>query len=188
MIETDYSYSNQLLELYSKDIDDYGSESFSLGYILQDLGSFILFMSISETGTLDSIQIRSKKYLVKIIDNSAYIRMYEFFVSYNKINKSFDNYDLGSIINLEKIKTIDDLLTNNLVLKKSVTVIHSNDESVFTGKINLLDSKKLVLSIIDYESITKTNKKTINIDDLICIDIVSVENFLLDKYIETNHL
>ena len=78
MIETDYSYSNQLLELYSKDIDDYGSESFSLGYILQDLGSFILFMSISETGTLDSIQIRSKKYLVKIIDNSAYIRMYEF--------------------------------------------------------------------------------------------------------------
>lgn len=34
MIETDYSYSNQLLELYSKDIDDYGSESFSLGYIL----------------------------------------------------------------------------------------------------------------------------------------------------------
>ena len=91
-------------------------------------------------------------------------------------------------INLEKIKTIDDLLTNNLVLKKSVTVIHSNDESVFTGKINLLDSKKLVLSIIDYESITKTNKKTINIDDLICIDIVSVENFLLDKYIETNHL
>ncbi len=60
MIETDYSYSNQLLELYSKDIDDYGSESFSLGYILQDLGSFILFMSISETGTLDSIQIRSK--------------------------------------------------------------------------------------------------------------------------------
>ncbi len=45
--------------------------------------------------------------------------MYEFFVSYNKINKSFDNYDLGSIINLEKIKTIDDLLTNNLVLKKA---------------------------------------------------------------------
>ncbi|HFN6947452.1 TPA: hypothetical protein ACHGMX_002735, partial [Enterococcus faecium] len=42
-----------------------------------------------------------------------------FYTKFGYINKSFDNYDLGFIINLKKIKTIDDLLTNNLVLKKA---------------------------------------------------------------------
>lgn len=188
MVKTDYSYNNQLFELYTKDIYEYESESFSLGYILKDLGSFFLFKSIGESGTLDSIQVRSKKYLDKIIDDSAYIKMYEFFISYNQINKSFDNYDLGSIINLDKIETINDLLTNNLILKKTVSVISSIDDEVLTGKINLLDSKKIVLSTIDYENITMSNKKSINLNDLVCIDIASVENFLLDKYLETNHL
>lgn len=60
------SFDKQLVELYSKNRTEYEDESFSLGYILMELDSFIVFMSISEIGTLESIHLRSKK-LIKIL-------------------------------------------------------------------------------------------------------------------------
>jgi hypothetical protein len=60
------SFDKQLVELYSKYRTEYEDESFSLGYILMELDSFIVFMSISEIGTLESIHLRSKK-LIKIL-------------------------------------------------------------------------------------------------------------------------
>lgn len=63
---------------------EYENESFSLGYILMALDSFIVFMSISEIGTLEGIQLRSKKIIKNIVSNTEYTKIYDFFVSCSK--------------------------------------------------------------------------------------------------------
>lgn len=182
------SFDNHLVELYSKNITENEDESFSLGYILKDLDSFIVFMSISETGTFDSIQLRSKRNISKIVKDTEYTKMYDFFVSYSKNNKVFDDFSLENIVSVEDNKSIEDVLNNTLKLKRTVSIVTSKDESVLTGKIALLDTNQLVLTLLNYESMKMENKKSVSLDSVICIDVVSVENFLYDKYLEVKSL
>jgi len=103
-------------------------------------------------------------------------------------NEIFDGFSLKSSINLEEIETIENILSSSLMLKRTVSIITSEDGSILTGKIVLLDANNIVISLLNYESISIDNKESINLNSIICIDIVSVENFLYDKYIEAKSI
>jgi hypothetical protein len=178
------SFDKQLVELYSKNMTEYEDESFSLGYILMELDSFIVFMSISEIGTLESIQLRSKKFIKNIVSNTEYTKMYDFFVSYSKKMNAFDGFSLEESVALNENTTPKEILNTALKLNKTISIITSLDESILTGKIVLLDINRLVLSLLDYENIEIDKKQSVSLETIICIDLVSIENYLYDKYLE----
>ncbi|MFB8725893.1 hypothetical protein [Enterococcus casseliflavus] len=134
------SFDKQLVELYSKNRTEYEDESFSLEYILMALDSFIVFMSISEIGTLESIQLRSKKFITNIVSNTEYTKMYDFFVSYSKKMNAFDGFSLEESVALTE-STTKEILNTALKRNQTISIITSIDESILTGKIVLLDIK-----------------------------------------------
>lgn len=179
------SFGNQLVELYSENMTEYEEDdSFSLGYILKDLDEFILFMSVSEAGTLDSIQLRRKIYISEVITESEYIDMQSFFVDYSKKNKVFDPFSLGNAIELDGNLTIDTIFNKTLKMNKTISIVTSDSEEILTGRIILLDINKLVISLLNYETIELDSKETVSLNNIICIDIINTENFLYDKFME----
>lgn len=177
------SFNNHLIELYSRNFIENEDESFSLGYILMELDSFIVFMSISEIGTLESIQLRSKKFITNIVNNTEYTKMYDFFVSYSKKMNAFDGFSLEKSVALTENTTPKEILNTALKRNKTISIITSIDESILTGKIVLLDINRLVLSLLDYENIEIDHKQSVRLETILCIDVVSVENYLYDKYL-----
>lgn len=181
------SFENQLVELYTKDISEFEEAgSFSLGYIAKDLEEFILFLSISEYGILESIQIRRKDYIENIVSKSEYINMYNFFVKYARANNIFDPYSLLSsrIINKSSLKSILDTV---VTLNRTVSIITSTDENIITGKVIILDTNRMAISLLNHEMSRMSEKITVNLDNVICIDLVSVENLLYDKYLDSKN-
>ncbi len=179
------SYKNKLVELHLVSNDESEEEIFSLGYIIKDLQGFFLFLSVSETGTLESIQLRNKEYIAEIEENSDYLKSYEFFISYTKEKNIFDSFDLSSMIELEKIGTVNEALISPLQLKRTVSVITSKEDSILTGRILLLGFNNIVLSLLDYENMKLNEKESIMFEEIICIDLVNAENFLYDRYLES---
>lgn len=178
------SFDKQLVELYSKNRTEYEDESFSLGYILMELDSFIVFMSISEIGTLESIQLRSKKFIKNIVSNTEYTIMNDFLVNYSKKMNAFDGFSLEESVALTENTTPKEILNTALKRNKTISIITSIDESILTGKIVLLDRNRLVLSLLEYENIEIDHKQSVSLETILCIDVVSVENYLYDKYLE----
>lgn len=175
-----FAFKDSLIELYS---NEHAEDSFSLGYILKDLGNFFLFMSISEVGTLDSIQIRNKSFIGEMIENTEYTKMLAFFVDYSKTHHLFDAYSLEKFLPEKEELTVSDLLNQSLTNGQTISVVTSNDEQILTGKVCLLHDNKLVISLLNYENITLEKKQTIQLNDIIGIDLVNVENYLYDTYI-----
>lgn len=183
MEKTDFSlYDNQLVEVYSKCFAQSESSFFSLGYIMKDLDEFFLFESISEFGTIEGIQIRRKEYISHIETDTSYTKMYDYFISYNRDNKKFDNFDLELLYVLYEELPFEKIL-NNCMNYKAMISIMTVEEELLTGRIVLLDGKLLILALIDFECIDTSRKKSINLIDIVCIDILSIENFLLTNYL-----
>lgn len=177
------SYGNQLLEIYSKNSYQYESESFSLRYIMKALDEFFIFMSISEYGTVESIQIRNKKFVSQIKTNTSYTQIYDYFISYNRNRKTFDVFDLESIYVLCAGVSFEKILSNCMNLKGLASIMAA-EENLLTGRIVLFDKNILVLSLLNFENVDTYRKKSLNLNDIVSIDIINIENILLSKYLK----
>ncbi|MFP8917900.1 hypothetical protein ACLI5Y_13925 [Enterococcus innesii] len=110
--------------------------------------------------------------------------MYDFFVNYSKKMNAFDGFSLEESVALTENTTPKEILNTALKRNKTISIITSIDESILTGKIVLLDRNRLVLSLLDYENIEIDRKQSVSLETILCIDVVSVENYLYDKYLE----
>jgi len=104
-----------------------------------ELDSFIVFMSISEIGTLESMQLRSKKFIKNIVSNTEYTKKYDFFVNYSKQMNAFDGFSLEESVALTENITPKEILNTALKRSQTISIITSIDESILTGKLVLLD-------------------------------------------------
>lgn len=175
--------NKDLIELYStKDSEDYLTDVFALGYVLKEFNNFILFMSINEIGMLESIQIRNKEHVLKMVGQTEYTNMFSFFIEHSKSYHVFDPYSLEKALELKDDTSVSDLLNQSLKLGQTISIITAIEDKLLVGKIVLLHTDKLVLSLVNYENMKLKKKQTIHLDDVICIDLFSIENHLYDTF------
>lgn len=99
-------------------------------------------------------------------------------------NERFWWFSLEESVALAENTTPKEILNTALKRNKTISIITSIDESILTGKIVLLDRNRWVLSLLDYENIEIDHKQSVSLETILCIDVVSVENYLYDKYLE----
>lgn len=175
-------YLNKLIELYTEDLMDEDFVSFSLGKILGESEEEYLFLSISEYGFIESLQLRRKIFLAEIEDDTEYLDYHHSNIEFNKSLGAYDPYEIekfvGRFKNLSLAKTLENIMNK----KEIITLILSNEDD-YTGKIQMLEDNFLVLSKVDYINGKANETKIIKLDDIIYLDLVSVNNILLRNYL-----
>lgn len=175
-------YSNKLIELYTEDLMDEDFVSFSLGKILGESEKEYLFLSISEYGFIESLQLKRKIYLAEIEDDTEYLDYHHLNIEFNKNLGAYDPYGIENLIddfmNLSLTKTLEKIMNK----KDIITLILANDDD-YTGKIQMLEDNFLALSKVDYTNEKDNKTKIIKLDDIIYLDLASVNNILLKNYL-----
>lgn len=172
-----------LIELYT-DILEENTENlkFSLGYVVKVLDNSILFVSISEIGTLDSIQLRNKNYISSIESNTEYTEMFEFYINFSKHNNLFDPFLLEKKLKFDQVITSKKVLESLFNEGNIVSIITTNLDYIIVGRIICLHEKIMTISLSRYQQNSEVSEIKIELDSIICIDLVSVENFIYSKY------
>ena len=77
------------------------------------------------------------------------------------------------------------ILETVVTLNRTVSIITSTDENIITGKVIILDTNRMAISLLNYETNKISEKITVNLENIISIDLISIENLLYDKYLES---
>lgn len=86
------------------------------------------------------------------------------------------------IINKSNLKSI---LETVVTLNRTVSIITSTAENIITGKVIILDTNRMAISLSSYETNKISEKITVNLENIISPDLISIENLLYDKYLES---
>lgn len=162
-----------LVEVYSV----FNDEGFTLGYILKEMGEYILFETISLSGALDKYELRKKDNIEEIVSNSSYIDMYKYYIKYNRNLNIFDVYGLTE--NRFEFETLDDLIMYCLKSNKNITLVTSSEDYILTGKLVLAGKDSITMLLNDSK---EPSKITIHKEDIVVFEFLSVENYLFSKF------
>lgn len=174
---------NDLVEIYSEYLLDHEFESYAIGYIVRDFDDMVFFENINEYGFIDSFQIRFQDYISEIQVQSDYMSLVQSHINFNWAQGLTDPYDIRSRSNIFKDKSLGEIL--DLVMKKKylVTVISALTDKIYTGQVYIHENNTIVISEIDTESFRRTNKTLINLEEVLGIELVSIENILISNYL-----
>lgn len=175
-------HSNKLIELYTEDLLDEDFVSFSLGKILDESEEEYLFLSLSEYGAVESIQLRRKDFLAEIEDSTDYLDYHLTNIELNKSLGSYDPYGIEDLIPYYKGLSLIKILELSMNKKNIISLVLAGEDD-YTGKVQMLEDNFLVLSRVDYIDGKSNETKIIKLDDIIYLDLVSVNNILLNNYI-----
>lgn len=174
---------NDLVEIYSEYLLDHEFESYAIGYIIRDFENMVFFENINDYGFIDSFQIRFVDYISDIQVQSDYKTLIQSHINFNQHQGLIDPYDIRSRANIFKNKNLGQIL--DLVMKKKylVTVISALTDKIYTGQVYIHENNTIVISEIDTESFRRTNKTLINLEEVLGIELVSIENILISNYL-----
>lgn len=176
---------NGLIELYMETVDE-DNDSFSLGYVLYESNDYILFLSINENSMVESVQLRIKKYVSDIQSNTDYLKMFLQYISYVKKKGIFDPFRLINEYEQLPNKSLEGVLDYFLEKERIISVVTAGNEEIITGKIILLEDHSIVLTKFDFNSTSYNEKVVILKSEIICVDLFSSENLLLQQYLLNN--
>ena len=174
--------TNKLIELYTEDLMDEDFVSFSLGMIVDESSEFYLFLSMSEYGFVESIQLRRKIFLAEIEDDTEYLDYHLANIELNKDLGSYDPHGIEKLIPDFKGQTLIELLELSMNKKNIISLILKNEDD-YTGKVQMLEDNFLVLSKVDYIDGKTNQTKIIKLDDIIYLELASINNILVKNYL-----
>lgn len=172
--------NNQLVELYSIDND-----TFAIGYILAASEQYILFQSINEYGFVDGFSIRHRDSIIDVFHQSPYIDLYTSFFTYNRQHQLADPYDLLSTRS-ELTANMEDMLAYCLKRQHVISLAVDGVEEVLLGRLVAIDKEVIIFNVLQVEDWLELDKQIIYIADILVLEIQTIENKLINWYIQTN--
>lgn len=175
-------YYKQYIEIYTEDLIDDDFVSFSIGKILGETEEEYIFLSYNDQGLADRLELRPKSYISEIETESDYMDFLKSHMAYNEKLIGTDPYGLEekaqAYQGLTFMKSLEKLMN-----QKDLTTLVCIKEKEYTGRIQMLDEKNLVLNQKDYIPAINNQKILIKPDEIILIELASIDNILLESYL-----
>lgn len=181
-----YIGDQRLGEWYSKTRGGYELDSFSLGYFLRDIGDFVEVLTIDLNGALDTVSAFLKSDILEVRFDTEYTKMFDYYISQNKLNNLYDPYDLLSQWSEFDADSMNKILLKCFQKEKVISVCLVDDDYIEHGKIVLLTEH--VMTLNDSEYLSGLNEEqnpntTVRINNIMGIDFLSKSNFMYEQYL-----
>lgn len=183
-----YLESKKLLQVYSKYRDN---DTFLLGYLLKDIGTYLIFESVDEYGALDGYTLLAKSDISEIITNTNYTNIFDNYIKQQKLNNSYDIFNLTGQYKVLPKESVLDILKFCYQQKKVVMLSSTSYESSRGGKVINIADNYIVLDQTKYykdwdmaEASIETNER-IEIKKILALDIISKDNYLYEQYLNS---
>lgn len=166
----------QLYEIYLENDET----AFTVGSIVAETEELYIVESLDETGRLDSLQVRPKAKVGKLVSSSKYLELMEFTKNYNVENGNYN--PLGLEVNYDDYSDLENAWYQMRNSGDIYTIVTSTLEEVLVGSVKDIFEKDIVIAAIDFEDFTQT-EVPIDKNEIVAIDILSYENVLLRKFL-----
>lgn len=161
------------------------SDTFSLGYILDQSNHLTTFLAVDENGLIDSLELIPNHMIDHIVTDSAYLNYYLAVIHQNVQLHLVDPFQIRPQT-LPQFETLSALLTFCLNHHRLVTIITA-DQNVQTGLITMATATQISLEMVDYEPVALKQQETIALTDILIVDYQSIELTHLQHYLQLDH-
>lgn len=183
----EYIGGNNLLEVYSKYRD---SDSFLLGYLIDELDEYYIFETVDDYGALDGFSLYAKSDVDEILSHTSYTSIYESYVHLQKEKGTYDIFSLGQQYKSVPKKSILSIL-EYLYLHKKIIMLNETDHEISKGgRVLSIDNSTITLDQVSYyndwenSEIEIKQNVPIEISKIIGLDIISKDNYLYEQYLK----
>lgn len=178
---------HRLAEWYLTAKDNFLDNTFTLGYFLADLGTYIAVQAINLDGSLDAITLFLKDDIMFIKFDTAYTKMFEKYVQINKSQETFDPYHLLSQWEQLKAPIFLEVLLNCFHQQRVISIIQNDGDYLEHGQIIMMTENFLTLNEAKY--LADVNGKmcqnqTTKISHIVSLDILSRANYIHEQYLK----
>jgi hypothetical protein len=178
---------HHLAEWYLTAKDDFIEDTFTLGYFLADLGTYVAVQAINLDGSLDAITLFLKDDIVFIKFDTAYTKMFENYVKINKAQHTFDPYHL--LLEWDKLKapTFLAVLFNCFRQQRVISMMQNDGDYLEHGQIIMLTENFLTLNEAKYLADVDgkmCQNQTTKISQIVSLDILSRANYIHELYLK----
>ncbi|BDR60917.1 hypothetical protein [Lactobacillus xylocopicola] len=182
-----YLNKDILIEKFGK---SQSNGTFTLGYMVADLGQYYIFQIIDDNGTLLVYTLCKKTNIERLECEDNYTKMFDFYIAYQKKHNNFDP------LNLEKIYQEMPKQSINAILKYCydngfyVSITDEKSDLYKTGRVVSVDEQKVMIDeesyCKDYEFDTtdEISKEPTNINDILTLEFVAQDNYLYEQYLK----
>lgn len=162
-----------LMEIYTEH-DEY----FSIGFYLYSFDKYSLFHLLDEQGKTDGVYLIKNDFIKNIDYDTAYLKKMRLYSEFWKENTGEE--DFLNKISLEKFSEIDDVLK---YIKKNDILSSfriNSEEYMISGHIKFIDKMKIKIQEISIETAEELDIMSFIKDDILLLEIESVNNRLLN--------
>ncbi|MBW1606358.1 hypothetical protein [Lactobacillus sp. Sy-1] len=181
-----YIGNDKPLEIYSKSRDQYKYENFALGFIVKDLGPYLILQTIDDYGFLDSYTVMLKSDISKISFGTTYSKLFDRYVEFTKESHLYDPFKLKEQYKQFKTDDFLTLLADCFAHEAAVSIYTTAHDYVQQGRILLIKDGLITLNEVEYSELNGFNdvdeNEPIPIEKITAMDILSKENFLFDRF------
>ncbi|MCG3411890.1 hypothetical protein ACF3N8_09470 [Staphylococcus massiliensis] len=169
--------TKELVEIYAKPAAF--SDSFTVGYQIYDNNEYAVLETISELGTFDSYQIRSKQEIKSYRSQTPYLKLYEEIIHFNKSNRTYDVYNLSELRPVvDNFKEACSYIQEHQLIATFVAI---NEENLLHAKVIDVKDESVDVELFDLERSCFDAQVNIEYEALVGIDIISAYTHMLNQ-------